>query len=196
MRSPGRPDPSRVVQRQFWRLIATGVTSVEASTPRASAGGAASRPPPAGRARPAAASCGCPARSSGAGLPSSAPSGGRRSMSSACAGRRWWVKGAPHSQYGGYGAPCAKPVGAGPARAVVFPDAPLCQKGKDRKPGSGTLPGDPSSARAAASSDHSIETPERSSGSERQQPLRLPGGGNWCRVRWWSRRWCSRLRCR
>ncbi len=31
MRSPGRPDPSRVVQRQFWRLIATGVTSVEAS---------------------------------------------------------------------------------------------------------------------------------------------------------------------
>lgn len=31
MRSPGRPDPSRVVQRQFWRLIATGVTTVEAS---------------------------------------------------------------------------------------------------------------------------------------------------------------------
>ena len=28
MRSPGRPDPSRVVQRQFWRLIATGVTTV------------------------------------------------------------------------------------------------------------------------------------------------------------------------
>ncbi|MFX0540016.1 transposase, partial [Ornithinimicrobium sp. Y1847] len=31
MRSPGRPDPSRVVQRQFRRLIATGVTTVEAS---------------------------------------------------------------------------------------------------------------------------------------------------------------------
>lgn len=31
MRSPGRPDPSRVVQRQFWRLIATGITSAEAS---------------------------------------------------------------------------------------------------------------------------------------------------------------------
>ncbi|MFG3228380.1 helix-turn-helix domain-containing protein, partial [Kitasatospora sp. NPDC048194] len=31
MRSPGRPDPSRVVQRQFWRRIATGVTTVEAS---------------------------------------------------------------------------------------------------------------------------------------------------------------------
>ncbi|WP_425824944.1 IS30 family transposase [Streptomyces fractus] len=31
MRSPGRPDPSRVVQRQFWRLIATGVTTAEAS---------------------------------------------------------------------------------------------------------------------------------------------------------------------
>ena len=31
MRSPGRPDPSRVVQRQFWRLIATGITTVEAS---------------------------------------------------------------------------------------------------------------------------------------------------------------------
>ncbi len=31
MRSPGRPDPSRVVQRQFWRAIATGVTTVEAS---------------------------------------------------------------------------------------------------------------------------------------------------------------------
>ena len=31
MRSPGRPDPSRVVQRQFWRLIATGVTSAEAA---------------------------------------------------------------------------------------------------------------------------------------------------------------------
>ena len=31
MRSPGRPDPSREVQRQFWRLIATGVTSAEAA---------------------------------------------------------------------------------------------------------------------------------------------------------------------
>ncbi|WP_460690769.1 helix-turn-helix domain-containing protein, partial [Nesterenkonia suensis] len=29
MRSPGRPDPSRVVQRQFWRLIATGITTAE-----------------------------------------------------------------------------------------------------------------------------------------------------------------------
>lgn len=32
MRSPGRPEPSRAVQRQFWRLIATGITTVEAST--------------------------------------------------------------------------------------------------------------------------------------------------------------------
>jgi hypothetical protein len=31
MRSPGRPVPSRAVQREFWRLIATGVTTVEAS---------------------------------------------------------------------------------------------------------------------------------------------------------------------
>jgi len=31
MRSPGRPDPSRVVQRQFWRQIATGITSAEAA---------------------------------------------------------------------------------------------------------------------------------------------------------------------
>ncbi len=31
MRSPGRPDPSRTVQRQFWRLIATGITSAEAA---------------------------------------------------------------------------------------------------------------------------------------------------------------------
>ncbi len=31
MRSPGRPEPSRVVQRQFWRLIATGITSAEAA---------------------------------------------------------------------------------------------------------------------------------------------------------------------
>ena len=30
MRSPGRPEPSRAVQREFWRLIATGVTTVEA----------------------------------------------------------------------------------------------------------------------------------------------------------------------
>ena len=31
MRSPGRPEPSRSVLREFWRLIATGVTTVEAS---------------------------------------------------------------------------------------------------------------------------------------------------------------------
>lgn len=31
MRSPGRPDPSRVVQRQFWRLIATGISTAEAA---------------------------------------------------------------------------------------------------------------------------------------------------------------------
>lgn len=31
MRSPGRPAPSRVAQRQFWRLIATGVTTAEAA---------------------------------------------------------------------------------------------------------------------------------------------------------------------
>ena len=31
MRSPGRPDPSRVVQRQFWRQIASGVTTAEAA---------------------------------------------------------------------------------------------------------------------------------------------------------------------
>jgi IS30 family transposase len=31
MRSPGRPEPSRAVQREFWRLIATGVTTVEAA---------------------------------------------------------------------------------------------------------------------------------------------------------------------
>ena len=31
MRSPGRPDPSRVVQRQFWRSIATGITTAEAA---------------------------------------------------------------------------------------------------------------------------------------------------------------------
>jgi IS30 family transposase len=31
MRSPGRPEPSRAVQREFWRLIACGVTTVEAS---------------------------------------------------------------------------------------------------------------------------------------------------------------------
>ncbi len=28
MRLPGRPEPSRVVQRQFWRLIATEVSTV------------------------------------------------------------------------------------------------------------------------------------------------------------------------
>lgn len=31
MRSPGRPEPSRTVQRQFWRLIATGITTAEAA---------------------------------------------------------------------------------------------------------------------------------------------------------------------
>lgn len=31
MRSPGRPEPSRAVQREFWRLIATGITSAEAA---------------------------------------------------------------------------------------------------------------------------------------------------------------------
>ena len=30
-RSPGRPEPSRAVQRQFWRLIATGINSAEAA---------------------------------------------------------------------------------------------------------------------------------------------------------------------
>lgn len=31
MRSPGRPEPSRAVQRDFWQRIASGVTTVEAS---------------------------------------------------------------------------------------------------------------------------------------------------------------------
>jgi transposase, IS30 family len=31
MRSPGRPEPSRAVQREFWRRIASGVTTVEAA---------------------------------------------------------------------------------------------------------------------------------------------------------------------
>src|SRR5680860_1501063 len=31
LRSPGRPEPSRAVQRDFWRRIASGVTTVEAS---------------------------------------------------------------------------------------------------------------------------------------------------------------------
>jgi len=31
MRSPGRPEPSRAVQREFWRLIATGITTVHAA---------------------------------------------------------------------------------------------------------------------------------------------------------------------
>src|SRR3954469_8941658 len=31
MRSPGRPEPSRAVQREFWRLIASGVATVEAA---------------------------------------------------------------------------------------------------------------------------------------------------------------------
>lgn len=31
MRSPGRPEPSRVVQREFWRLIGTGITTAQAA---------------------------------------------------------------------------------------------------------------------------------------------------------------------
>ena len=31
MPSPGRPEPSRAVQREFWRLIAGGMTTVEAA---------------------------------------------------------------------------------------------------------------------------------------------------------------------
>ncbi|MDI6630184.1 MAG: helix-turn-helix domain-containing protein, partial [Rhodococcus sp. (in: high G+C Gram-positive bacteria)] len=31
MRSPGRPEPSRAAQRQFWGLIATGMSTAEAS---------------------------------------------------------------------------------------------------------------------------------------------------------------------
>lgn len=31
MRPPGRPEPSRAVQRELWRLIATGITTVEAA---------------------------------------------------------------------------------------------------------------------------------------------------------------------
>lgn len=31
MRSPGRPEPSRAVQREFWRLIMSGTTTLEAS---------------------------------------------------------------------------------------------------------------------------------------------------------------------
>lgn len=31
MRSPGRPEPSRAVQRQFWRAIETGMTTAEAA---------------------------------------------------------------------------------------------------------------------------------------------------------------------
>jgi hypothetical protein len=31
MRSPGRPEPSRAVQRQFWRLIARGINTAEAA---------------------------------------------------------------------------------------------------------------------------------------------------------------------
>jgi hypothetical protein len=31
MRSPGWPEPSRLVQREFWRLIASGITSVQAA---------------------------------------------------------------------------------------------------------------------------------------------------------------------
>ncbi|GAB3712204.1 hypothetical protein GCM10028793_47170 [Nocardiopsis oceani] len=31
MRSPGRPEPSRAVQRDFWRQVASGVTTAEAA---------------------------------------------------------------------------------------------------------------------------------------------------------------------
>jgi IS30 family transposase len=31
MRSPGRPEPSRAVQREFWRLIASGIITVQAA---------------------------------------------------------------------------------------------------------------------------------------------------------------------
>ena len=31
MRSPDRPEPSRAVQREFWALIATGITTVHAA---------------------------------------------------------------------------------------------------------------------------------------------------------------------
>ena len=31
MRSPGRPVPLRAVQRQFWGLIATGITTAQAA---------------------------------------------------------------------------------------------------------------------------------------------------------------------
>lgn len=31
MRSPGRPEPSRAVQREFWRLVASGITTVQAA---------------------------------------------------------------------------------------------------------------------------------------------------------------------
>ena len=31
MRSPGRPEPSRQVQREFWRVVATGVSTAQAS---------------------------------------------------------------------------------------------------------------------------------------------------------------------
>jgi IS30 family transposase len=31
MRSPGRPEPSRAVQREFWRLIVSGITTVQAA---------------------------------------------------------------------------------------------------------------------------------------------------------------------
>ena len=43
MRSPGRPEPSRAVQRAFWRLIATGITTAEAAVEVAVSGPVASR---------------------------------------------------------------------------------------------------------------------------------------------------------
>ena len=33
LRAPGRPEPSRAVQREFWRVIVSGVSRVEAAGP-------------------------------------------------------------------------------------------------------------------------------------------------------------------
>lgn len=42
MRSPGRPVPLRAVQRQFWGLIATGITTAQAALQVGVSGGQAS----------------------------------------------------------------------------------------------------------------------------------------------------------